>query len=293
MMCGVACLVLVAATGCGDEGSDEEGGGSGAGGGFSVAAGVAQLPALDGQGLMVTTADIDAVAEANGLDSPDTLEEAGPEWLAEMSGLGGAAAMLVPPTFVRDSTPEALVDSVGFWWGAADSFASVSAAPEELSIFEGDLGEPEADGGPLLVASEDGAVAVSRSDALLQQWSDDDLTTLDDAPLTAAAEALDDADAISAVLVVLPDGAPTVGIGWIGGDDGDALAAVAYGFDSDDAAAEAEDALEAGFADVGDLVELDGLEVSGSTVTATVRFAQDRVATPYEMLLRADLPMPQ
>lgn len=289
MLCGVACLVLVATAGCGDEGAGDESSGD-----FSVADGVAQLPALEGEPLTITTADIGAVAEANGLDTHDTVEDAGPDWLAEMSGLGEAAAMVVPPTFVRDSTPEALVDSVGFWWGAADRFASVSAAPEELSVFEGDLGEPEADDGTLLVASDGDAVAVSRSDALLQGWRDDDLATLDgEEPLTAVAGALDAAGAVSAVLVVLSDERPTVGIGWIGEDDGDALAVITYGFADDDAAADAEADLETGFADVGELVELDGLEVSGSTVTATVRVDQDRVAAPYEMLVRGDLPLPR
>lgn len=295
---GAVCLaLLLTAAGCGDEKADDEGGGSGSAGDWSVAGSVAQLPALEDGPLTITTADVEAVAEANGLDTPDSVGDATPDWLTTMTGTGDAVAIVVPPSFVRSSTPDQLVESTGFWWGAADSFASVVVPPDELSVFEGDdLGDPEAVDGPLQVATnDDGAVAVSPSDTLLQGWVDGDATTLDgDEPVTAVAEALDDVDAISAVIVGLPDPAPMVGIGWLGEDDGDALAAIVYGLASDEAASDAEAELDSGFAELDDLLQVDDVSASGSTVTVTVRVAPDHASVPYQLLVaQGDLPLPQ
>lgn len=294
---GAACLaLLLTAAGCGDEQADDDGGGSGSAGDWSVAGSVARLPALEDGPLTITTADVDAVAKANGLDTPDGVDDATPDWLTTMTGAGDAVAIVVPPSFVRSSTPDQLVESTGFWWGAADSFASVAVPPEELSVFEGDdLGDPEPADGPLQVATTDaGAVAVSPSDTLLQGWVDGDATTLDgDEPLSAVAEALDDAESLSAVIVGLPEPAPMVGIGWLGEDDGDALAAIVYGFGSEDAASGAEAELESGFGELGDLLEVDDVAASGSTVTVTVRVAPDHVSAPYQLVAQGDLPLLQ
>ncbi|WP_459974811.1 hypothetical protein [Nocardioides pyridinolyticus] len=291
---GAACLaLLVTATACGDE---EGGAGSGSSGGWSVAGSVAQLPALEDGPLWITTADLDAVAEANGLETPDGVDDATPDWLATMTGRDDAAAVVVPPNFARASTPDGLVESTGFWWGAADSFASVAVPSEELSVFEGeDLGEPEATD-PLQVATtDDGAVAVSVSDALLQDWVDGGATTLDgDEQVTTVAGALDEAGAISAVIVGVPDPPLMVGIGWVGEDDGVALVAVVYGFGSEEEASSAEAGLADGFSELGDLLQVDEVAASGSTVTVTVRVAPGRASAPYELLVvQRDLPMPR
>ena len=292
-----ACLaVLLTAGGCGDEEADEGGAGSGSAGDWSVAGSVAQLPALEDGPLTITTADVEAVAHANGLDMPDSVGDATPDWLTTMTGTGDAVAIVVPPSFVRSSTPDQLVESTGFWWGAADSFASVAVPPDELSVFEGDdLGDPEAADGPLQVATtDDGAVVVSTSETLLEDWVGGDATTLDgDEPLTAVAEALDDAEALSAVIVGLPDPAPMVGIGWLGEDDGDALAAIVYGLASEDAATDAEAGLESDFSGLDDLFEVEDVAARGSTVTVTVRVAPDHVSTPYQLLVdQGGLPLP-
>ena len=285
--------LLVAATGCGDAQGGEVGGGSGSSDGWSVAGSVAELPSLEDGPLTITTADVEAVAEANGLQATDDVDDATPDWLVTMTGTSDAVAVVVPPGFVRSSTPDQLVESTGFWWGAADSFASVSVPPEELSVFEGDeLGEPESTD-PLQVATaDDGAVAVSVSDTLLQDWVDGAATTLDgDESLTAVAQALDDAGAISAVIVGVPDPAPLVGVGWLGEDGGDALAAVIYGFASADEASGAEAELESGFSELGDLLEVDDVAASGNTVTATVRLSPDHVGAPYQLVAQGALPL--
>lgn len=292
---GLLATALVLTLGaCGDDdgssgGGDDEGG---------VAGAIAGLPAPEGEGLTVTYADLDAVNEANGLEANPEVDDATPDWIATTTGLADAAAMVVPPPVVRAATPDEFVESAGFWWGGADGFAAVSSPPDELGVFEGDLDAGDA---TLETASDDDAVAVASSSELLDAWGGDDAPRLDEnASVAAVADGLDDADVISAVLVTLPDPAPVpaVGIGWIGADDDSdegALAAVVYDLGSEDAADEAAPDIEAGFAEepASGLVELVDVEVSGQVVVATVRLTRDQVSTPYEMLVRGDLPLPQ
>jgi len=138
-----------ACSGCG--GGDF--GGLASGDGYSVAAGLAELPAAiaeEADSLLITTADVIAANAAAGLDRPT--DAADPEllqWAARLAGVGGedAAPVFVPFAEVfgvpRLAADAGFAEEVGWSLVDAEAFVEVSAPPARFSVIAGEFDEFE------------------------------------------------------------------------------------------------------------------------------------------------------
>jgi hypothetical protein len=108
-----AALALAAPlTGCsGDDDGDDGGAGAGT---FGIAAGLAELPEQGDDPLRISIADVAAVSKANGLDVPDSAEDADQDWLLPVTGVNDSMAMLSPPGTVANLDPAAFAEAAGF-----------------------------------------------------------------------------------------------------------------------------------------------------------------------------------
>lgn len=308
----LAALLLPAGlVACGDDG----GGGIASGDGFSVEAALAELPVPPGDDPRYTVVafDLAGAAEANGAgEAPEDAEEAG-RWLIDAIGAVPDDDVF-PPVFVPSAqvlgletglSAEDLREELGFApTDVAAATEVVDHGPFRFSVVTGDVGEDsiaeaglEPDDEGVATADDDAhlaadgdRLAVGTDDDAVAGWVDGAGDTLaDDRPTVAVATALDDTDAVSALLTtVVPRSAgyEAVGIGW-SVDDGDARQAIAYAF-PDEAAAEAavsrvEDAFAVG--PTPEQIVLDDVEVDGTVVLARVRPGPEgRPQGPYAAL---------
>jgi len=279
-----------ACSGCG--GGDF--GGLASGDGYSVAAGLAELPAAiaeEADSLLITTADVIAANAAAGLDRPT--DAADPEllqWAARLAGVGGEDAAPVCDDYETDLERAGTADELGR---------------------------------PLRMANTSDRLAASLSTPYVEDWIAGDAESLaDDESLAGVAAALDDANVVAAVLAnglstladdeqlppevkeeiaagLPPEPFDAVGIGWAV-DDGDAVITIAYHFASESAAEASVDAVEVVFdggislrtrTPIAELLELQSVDTDGSIVVATVTPGPEgRPSIPFQMLMERDVP---
>lgn len=228
--------------------------------------------------------------------------------------------VLSPPANVARLDQEAFLEAAGFSWDTSDWFASVSAPPDEFSLYsgsgrqtdgtetlgEGDDYETSLDGDrtvdplgrPLHLATARDLLATSLSTPMIEGWVEDGGELGDDESLAAVADVLDEAQPVSAYLQTLDGDVATVGIGWTVEDD-EPVVTIGYDLGSDDAASAAADAIATSYAEGTSLVtqqpyaELLGdaaVEVHGRVVVVTVHPEADRAGVPLRMIAQRDLP---
>jgi hypothetical protein len=305
----MVCAVGLLAAACSGSGGDT----LGTGDGYSVLGALAELPAEAGDGeVMVVTADLQAATEAAQLERPDAPEASAVlEWLSPLTGgprETGPLPVFVPlgdvfnpPYLARH---EEFADELGWSVTEVDAFVEASAPPRMFAVVTGDfaddapLGEPGAEGivtvgeeedlaadpgngtaarplgRPLHQVRKEQRLAVTRSSGQAAAWaSGPEATLAGHEALAAAAGALDEAGAFSAVLVAgtsmtLPEALgpnasestlkeleeeyrdllpaipfTAVGVGWSTDERGGAEVTVAYVLPDEDAAEQAVTAL--------------------------------------------------
>jgi hypothetical protein len=308
-----ALLLPAGLVACGDGG----GGGIASGDGFSVEAALAELPRPEGgDGYTVVAFDLAAAARANGAGgAPDDPKDGG-EWFIQASGAIPEDDRF-PPIFLPAAqilgvdgplSFEETRDQLGFSYLDVDAVTEVTSRSFRFGVVTGDVGEdtlgsvdlePDEDGvattdDELYVAADDDRLATGTDAHEVADWIDgEDEALSDEGPLAAVAAALDDDDAVSAVLTTLiprDAGYRAVGIGW-SVDDGESRQAIAYAFPdeaaAEDGAAQVEAAFEAGPGE--EQLVLDEVEVDGSVVLARVRPGPEgRPQGPWIALQRGD-----
>lgn len=330
---GAVALAALVLAGCGEgdeqDAPETEGREAAEGATFSVAAGLADLPVPDGDGLVtVSVADVAAVAEANGLEPPASSADATQDWLSTMTGADvEAPAVLVPPAGALGLDVADHAAITGFSWVEADWYATAALPPDEFTVLHGpvagaELGDTVTEleegvwtvgdgedyapdltgdrvvdqlGRPVRIARTDDAIATSLSTPMITGWLAGDGERLaDDEGLVAVAEQLDAEGAVAAYLVVTPGASDAVGIGW----SGDRTVAIVHDLATEDAAAEAVDALEQQYVDGDDpvsgrpystVLEVDDVRTAGRTVVVSARLAGSPMA-PLQLLVRRGLP---
>jgi hypothetical protein len=195
-----------------------------------------------------------------------------------------------------------------------------------FSAGEGEDGETHPDattvarpiGAPLRLAADDGRLATSSSTEAVQDWASGEAATLaEDDALRAIAAALDDADAVSALLAVgiqgpegnrppgrdqpplIGEDFTAVGIGW-GVEDGAPAITVAYAFADEATAEDAVDQVEAVYAEgvslqtaepISEKVTVGDVEADGSVVVAHLTLPEgNRPQVLADMLIIGDAP---
>jgi len=226
----VAIGLLVTACG-GDDGALQ------AGEDYSVADALGELPADLGADVYISTADLDAVCEANGCERPDGVddEEGAQTWAREMAG-----ATDDPGTLVYAPIPWALLarsssfgefqDQLGWSLVDVDSYISFEMPPEAFTVVSGDatlsddlidlddgivttseandlapnpseISPADEMGRPVRLAEDDSRIAMSVTTPPVEAWTGGpDEALASDEGLNAVATALDDADVVSAVI---------------------------------------------------------------------------------------------
>ncbi|WP_340540634.1 hypothetical protein [Nocardioides sp. GXZ039] len=323
----LATVVLVATSGCsGDDDAPDARPTE-----FSIAGGLAELPAPEGDSaILVSVADLPAVARANGLDRPD--DEVSAQWLAGMTGGDAdAAAAVVLPGGWDVVEPNDFTEATGFSWAEADRVAAYSSPPRAFTVFSGHLAEgdfgsevaeldgsdgvwtfgtgedlaanPDGDlrvdrlGRPVRLARDGDAVAVSLTTGAAEQWLSGDGERLEEDPsFSAMADALDDAGAMSAVLAATPGGSDGQAVGWLG----ERRAVIVHDTASEHDAAALVAPLERAYVRGRNpidgtryrkVLQTDDVTAVGRTVVVTVTL-RSQVLLPYSLLQSRALPAP-
>ncbi len=212
---------------------------------YSVLGALAEVPAIDEEGLQVRTADLRQASEAAGLQVPGSAsrEEVTP-WVLALSGrpapAGDSSPVVVPwpESFnLQAASPEEFAELLGFSVVDVGAFVEASAPPLSFTTVVGeddltpsddlvelqegivtdrdaedlqqDLGDPSAAsriGVPVRVAGGAGRVAFGPSTPMLRSWLDGATSLADDAGLASVAAALDERDVASAVLMPVQTG---------------------------------------------------------------------------------------
>jgi hypothetical protein len=211
-----------------------------------------------------------------------------------------------PPQFVSvlsGEFDEAAIDAAQ--GDREDEIWSLGGEDFEVDVEERSAARPL--GGSMRTALVDDRLVVARSTAPVRAAADGaDDTLADDESLTAVAEALDARDVFGALLVSVDPGrgggdglAPfdTLGVGSAADDDGP-LVVIAYAHGDEDAATTNEEQLRTLFTDGAsavtnrswsDLLVLEDVSRDGSTVTVTLRLADDtNPMLPYQAVFQRD-----
>lgn len=325
---------------------------------YSVASMLEQLPPTqESEEVLIFTADVAAAEEANGVERPEDTSDPGAvaRWGSELMGYDDPDV----PVFVpfgeglgrqQLQSVDEFEEELG--WSAidVDMFVENSMAIRGFLAAHGDFDdETLADdleavddeivsagtgddfemtatrttarpmGVPLRLAQRDGWIASSASTPLVRHWLSGEGTMADDEQLVAVAEALDDQDAVSAVIAqgvsvgeaeqapeiaeenaeLMPEAFSYVGVGWTV-EDGEGRLALAYSFESDEAAEASIPVFEAQYSDgllqgarpMAELFSLASAEAEGNvTVLVVDRGEGVRAPDIMELLIRRELPV--
>lgn len=334
-LAALTALALAATAACGDDDGGGGAGGSGPLGSLADAIQTIPLEELD-EGAMISWADVDAATEAAGLERPtaDDLDALG-DWANGLTVTRDAPLMIPFAETLQLTTlmqAEEFDEELG--WSIADvgAFIELHLPPGRFFVGSGDLGldgdgltelgdglhtagsgdDLATDlegvtaarplGRPLRLAEVDGLLAASLRTGPLERWVEGEGDRLDDHDgIARVAAAIDDADAVSAVLYVrsvdLPWAHDVVGIGW-SVVDGDPVMTIAFhltGNDHEAAASALEEALSDGRTlrgqPVSDLIELEEITVDDGVLVATVSPGPEYgVQVPLQMLQTQDVP---
>lgn len=314
---------------------------SGGDGEFSIAAMVGELPdpgTEAGSSLLVQAADLDRAEEILGVTGPTGDAPPSEEWLTQISGIRVDTPVYLPlPDVLQPQSTVQVVEENELGWSLGDvsSYASVSSPPQGslvvrgdftdeslsssltdlgdgvLSAGEGDdnqIGQPTALrplGAPLRLARDGDEILVSRSTETVRTWKDggEQATLADRAGLVELGTRLDDADAVSALMVtpidpvevalgtrldpaqiesqlaeleswVIATPFDAVAIGWLSEQDGPRVA-VAYHFGSESLAQGAVEQVKKAWTDgiqvqstrpLSEVATVDSAEAEGSSV---------------------------
>lgn len=231
-------IVPLALVACGGDGGSGDFSSSD---GFSVTRALTQLPAIESDGvLQVSMADLLATSAANGVEPPEaSSEDRFNPWLTGSSP--DSRVFAVPPAGWGENNPRSYAEATGLSIIDVEVFSSVLAAPDQFTVFGGDLGDtqfPETvtelhdgivsigdgedysvdpSGGnrdvdrlgrPVRMARDGDRFATSLSTSQMEGWVSGEADTLAEGPLGPIGEALDDADVVSAALFAFPEPDP-------------------------------------------------------------------------------------
>ncbi|MBZ2199411.1 hypothetical protein [Occultella gossypii] len=201
------------------------------GGDYSVADALARVPAMDVEGLWITTADLDTATTVAGLERPTEPGEV-PQWILALTAEADSPAFVPLPEILAQTSPvEESADSFGWSILDVDAFAGGDAAPTDhfatlvgdfddetladlpvvedgiVTVGEGEDFATDLDaateanplGVPQRLAESDGEIAVSPSTPLVREWlAGPESSLADDEVLAVLADVLDSADVYSA-----------------------------------------------------------------------------------------------
>lgn len=211
---------------------------------FSIAGLLAAVPLVDGP-VLVSAADVDAAAEAAGLERPTEVDDALLDWITTMSGIRVGDAVSVPwaesLAIAFAARHDEYVASVGFGIPDVTAFLEVGAPPSRFAIFDGEFdlaavtaaigdpvdglwaqpgddlavdlelrNRPDPLGRPVRVVGDESRLAMTLSTPSARQYLAGEAG--DWADLLALAEALDDAGVQVAQLWAAGDDVVGVGI---------------------------------------------------------------------------------
>lgn len=328
-----------------------------AGEAFSVRGALAELPeSAVGERPMVLVGDLVRATELLGTDRPEDAAGAS-EWLSSLTGVprgnGEAPGVFVPlPQLLHQTSPEEMQDLAG--WSAldVDSFAAVEEAPTSFVVVSGGFGDdaldglpevgdgvvtdveaddhafdPQADalsriGAPTRMAQDGDRIVASSVTALAEEWLGGVESLADDDRYAGLADALDDREVYSAVLLPSAEATPNllgaapesaveefeksldalpdapfdlVAVGW---HDGDSDATIGYRFGSEEDAEASVEALEELYASgtststgqpYSELVEAVEVSTDGPVVLVDVEVEDGRVSLLFQMLTQSEL----
>lgn len=332
------CLLLAVACGDDDSDGASGGGAWSSGESFSVLGALAQVPA-DGIDRWVEVADVTRASELAGLDRPDAdaSPDELTAWLVDLTNAGVDGAPIFVPYQQEFGTASADVlltefaDELGWSIFDVDAFVAAGNPPDRFVVVSGaSLGEdtlaslPEVEpgvvtagdgedrvadlanrtiarplGSPLRMAADGDRIAMSVSTPVVAAWLDDGSTLADIEPMADVALVLDDADAVTAVVIGtgelgIDDSSLVLGLGW-SVVDGEAVVTVVYWFaDQVDGRADrigdewAE--REVGGRPLSAQVEVRDVASDENTVVVTLGLLDVAPGLPYQMLITRDLP---